>query len=605
SGEGTISSRKKRFEASDEVENREPALWAGPGAEAGANWSSLLRLTEQEVKPDTPAIPSVRSRIQRLQEITVRGRSLDGEVEELGGPKPENAKDESAWAELEADAKNLSAEGSSVCTVLELGDGHGDGELLPIGHSTMAPHRAPLPSLETAGRLRKERQEELAMVSSVVDHSNPWRAQSMRRKKRRLEELITEGPPFEPLGDAALSILTLKVIFLVAITLDSDAAEISLEDSDCSLDVPRERCVSSLEVRLRRPGSFGSPSPKKPPTLCDSVDGERPKEDGAEDDAQRRVTMNSSEIIDRIFEGVLDVSDVSQDLDMELPPVSILSPLTKSADLQAALSPLGSVVSSLPELLEEELPVTPAKEEFDLPHSIDTYRTLRKNLQKEGRGQLCTPTNSRTQEKRKAELRPPDLKERIKVLNQEVSALQRVMEQSCRALSCCVDVEHGKGTRQEAEAERLLLVSAEKRKAILRHLDRLREYSGSSESSAASGKMRPCRASVTISNIQLPLKVDYVCTALRDSGSQGHYFLILIRYGSHDVVATPLASAADAQTGDTIIFPTTVTLNDADADFRIEVEVYSMTQSRSVLSVDKRKSLKPPKITPKKLLPSR
>lgn len=58
--------------------------------------------------------------------------------------------------------------------------------------------------------------------------------------------------------------------------------------------------------------------------------------------------MNSSELIDRIFEGVLDVSELSEEhfseeVDLDLPPVSILSPLTKSADLQAAISPLVSL----------------------------------------------------------------------------------------------------------------------------------------------------------------------------------------------------------------------------------------------------------------------
>lgn len=51
-----------------------------------------------------------------------------------------------------------------------------------------------------------------------------------------------------------------------------------------------------------------------------------------------------------------------------------------------------------------------------------------------------------------------------------------------------------------------------------------------------------------------------MCVLLLFLGSLGHYFLILIRYGSYEVVATPLASAADAQTGDTILFPTSVIL---------------------------------------------
>lgn len=43
-------------------------------------------------------------------------------------------------------------------------------------------------------------------------------------------------------------------------------------------------------------------------------------------------------------------------------------------------------------------------------------------------------------------------------------------------------------------------------------------------------------------------------------GRPSHYFFILIRYGPCNIVATPLATAADAQNGDTISFPTSVIL---------------------------------------------
>lgn len=78
--------------------------------------------------------------------------------------------------------------------------------------------------------------------------------------------------------------------------------------------------------------------------------------------------MNSSELIDKIFEGVLDVSEVedhmSGELDLELPPVSFLSPLTKSLALQAAISPLVSLAlcgtSSVPASLHFLLSIVPA-----------------------------------------------------------------------------------------------------------------------------------------------------------------------------------------------------------------------------------------------------
>ncbi|XP_073461689.1 anillin-like isoform X1 [Aquarana catesbeiana] len=576
--------RKKRFNASEEeMENRDPGVLEGTCRDS---WSSLLRITEQEIKPDTPAIPSIISRIQMLKDSHERDLSLDFMEEGQSVAEADDGKDDSGQLQ-----PALNEEGAILmeCSTEGLNKKTPTKERLPLAQSTLATRRPLLsledhpPSVETASRLRKERQEEVDMVCAVVDRSNPWRAASMRQRKRPLEQ-VGKG---------------------------SESTELSLESSEGSLDVSVERCVSSLEVRLQRTCSNDSLPPEELPSSFDAADEDRSREDLAVDlGDQRRVTMNSSELIDRIFEGVLDVSELSEEhlseeVDLDLPPVSILSPLTKSADLQAAISPLGSVVSSLPELLEEEPTVrrvTSAEEEVHLPYSIDAYRTLRRNVQLESVSQLCTPTTSRHPERRPLE--KGDAKERIKLLSKEVSSLQRIIEQSCCALSYCVDVDHGKGTRQEAEAERLLLVSTEKKVALLKELDRLRGERSEEPESCPSEELRPCHGSVTISDIQLPLKVDYVCKAIRDSGSLGHYFLILIRYGSYDVVATPLASAADAQTGDTIIFPTSVTLNKTSADFRIEIEVYSLAQSGPITTVDKRKSLKP-KITPKKLLSSR
>ncbi|KAM5125167.1 anillin-like, partial [Mantella aurantiaca] len=373
----------------------------------------------------------------------------------------------------------------------------------------------------------------------------------------------------------------------------SDWTELSLEGAE-SLDVSDKRYVSSLEVQLQRTCSSDSLPSEDLLSLQ--------AEDEDKEDHGDRVTMNSSELIDRIFEGVLDVSEGSVDLD---PLGSLLSPLTKSVDLQAAISPLSSVVSSLPELLEEEPTqsrVTSTEHEIHpMPYSIDTYRTLRRNIRLESVSQSFTPSTNHQPESIPQE--KGDSKQRIRILSKEVSSLQSIITQACSALSCCVDADHGKGTRQEAEAERLLLLSTEKKAALLKELERLRDPSEEPPSSL-SQELTACRGSVTITDIQLPLKVDYVCKAIRDSGSVGHYFLILIRFGSHDVVASPLASAADAQTGDTILFPTSVTLNDVGADFTIEIEVYSLAHSGLVTTFDKRKSFKP-KITPKKLLGSR
>lgn len=47
----------------------------------------------------------------------------------------------------------------------------------------------------------------------------------------------------------------------------------------------------------------------------------------------------------------------------------------------------------------------------------------------------------------------------LQALNEEAGKLQTVISQTLQALSCCTDEEHGRGSLEEAEAEKLLLVS--------------------------------------------------------------------------------------------------------------------------------------------------
>ncbi|XP_063801854.1 anillin-like isoform X2 [Pseudophryne corroboree] len=596
--------RKRRFTPlQDEKENRVPAVLGGPEVACSDGWSSLLRITEQEIKPDTPAVPSVKSRIQMLRDISMRDTTPDAGEDLQGVPPTENGKNNCVLAD-----PALEVEPETITGHWDLNPGNKpvmEEGLVPVTHSTLA-IRGPLlstgvnlPSEETAIRLRRERQEELAMVCTGLDHSNPWRAESMRRRPRSVEEQdLTRGKRRRRVRAGRGRVKMGPLLETHSDSSGSDTIELFSEGGNESIDVSDNRYISSLEVQLQ--GTCNS----------DCMDG----------DISQGI-INSSALIDHLFEAALDAGDCSDALDasgssaaldagdnsheleMDLPPMSILSPLTKSADIQAALTPLNSVVSSLPELLADPLvtPKTSADEQNHLHYSIDGYRTLRRNVLTEVNAKLCPPTQIHHSESLQAARGGADLKEGIMLLSKEATSLQRIIEQACTALSCCVDAEHGKGTRQEAEAERLLLLSTERKGALLKELERLRGQRSEDPEPSPSRELRPCRATVSICDIQLPLKVDYVCSTLREPG---HYFLLLIRLGSHDVVATPLASTADAQTGDAIHYPTTVTLNDAASDFRIEIEVYSLAQGGAVSALDKRKSFKP-KMTPKKLLSSR
>ncbi|XP_048887520.1 anillin isoform X3 [Brienomyrus brachyistius] len=352
--------------------------------------------------------------------------------------------------------------------------------------------------------------------------------------------------------------------------------------------------------------------------------------------------MSTSGMIDQLFAGVLDTEEEEEDKRMKghcdsdaaegkgeemglgtedvelesrsldsstdelltLPPSCILSPLSKS--VEAVVTPLRLASSCLPDVASvnciPERPHNPPSSSAPL-YSIDAYRTQRQNSQHAVH--IVTPTTSRRKPQASCPQPPINTKDRIKALSEEAAKLQAVVTQTLQALSCCTDEDHGKGSLVEAEAEKLLLVSCEKRTALLAEVAQLRVGVESGEAVTVSPSQEPCRGTVTIANIQLPLKVDFVCSSLTLAGRPTHYFFVLIRYGACNIVASPLATAADAQTGDSISFPTSVTLQDIRSSFEIDVEVYSLSQTPgNAKNFNTERFSTKSKVTPKKFLSS-
>ncbi|XP_062317229.1 anillin, actin binding protein 2 isoform X2 [Osmerus eperlanus] len=295
--------------------------------------------------------------------------------------------------------------------------------------------------------------------------------------------------------------------------------------------------------------------------------------------------------------------DTSGD-DLTFPPSGILSPLGKS--VEAVVTPMRLAASQLSNpaslLLTPKEQTTPPPDTAPL-YSIDAYRTQSQSTKPDI--VIVTPGVQR-QNPDKTQTKPSiNTKERILALNEEAGKLQTVISQTLQALGCCTDEVHGRGSLEEAEAEKLLLVSCEKRTALLAEVARLKE--SSSEVPRAGGgdvdsiTQVPCRGTVSISSVQLPLKVEFVCSARNRTGRPSHFFFVLIRYGACDIVATPLATAANAMNGDTISFSTSITLKDIRSNFEIDVEVYSLSHTSGNACPVERSTAKS-RVTPRKLL---
>ncbi|XP_042631552.1 anillin-like [Cyprinus carpio] len=633
-----------------------------------------LRLAELEVKPDTPAITSIRSRVQQLSQRRDGGTGLVQRC--LSDPGSEGCTDSMS---------------SQIC---HIGEGEFSSRLecfkapTPLnspGHTTPCTRNlssfvhgiqqqlntAVTPSSKEASRIRQARENELRQLKVQPVAENMWLKRSLsdsslterpspstsspwvHRKNQK-----PQWPPLQPGTEE------LKGSEFSSCEVDSKVFDESLNTPPpCSVDIrfPNEELYTSIEPGalststlidkmfedvlqhadkevevegedgnkeegVEKDESNSSETEKEDKTDLDTVEKEDKQEpvtvtlneyplDQSEMCEESEETPDASSATDKEKE-LQSVNDGEEEMEkkqestpmgdedfLTLPPSCILSPLSKS--VEAVVTPLKIEITvsepSVQPPSPEEMTASPADSVQPL-YSIDAYRSQRKIHPPST--QSLTPGVQKQVQEKTCSKKPINTKERIKALNEEAAKLQTIISQTLQALSCCSDEEHGKGSQQEAEAEKLLLVSSEKRAALQTEVSRLREGE-SGEPDSQNAPLQPCRGTVSISSIQLPLKVEFVCSAR--TGRPTHYFLVLIRYGPCNIVATPLATAADAQNGDTITFPTSITLQDIRSNFEIDVEVYSLSSTQSTTcsmnTLQFRSSTKS-RVTPKKILHS-
>ncbi|XP_073406093.1 anillin [Dendrobates tinctorius] len=342
--------------------------------------------------------------------------------------------------------------------------------------------------------------------------------------------------------------------------------------------------------------TFEASSSKQMEKACD--DGES---DGERDDGEDAFNISSMSLLAPLAETVGVGS-----------PEAFLSKSSMAAD--------SSKVSDSPKSVTFQTSASEDTEEFqesvlceeenpNLLYSIDAYRSQRykesdrppvvqKIVRKED-------VSSRVEDKRNASPRPLNIKQKMKMLSNEISLQQTVIHQASQALNCCIDEEHGKGSQTEAEAERLLLVSTEKRAAMLAEINKLKSEGPQKKPTSHGNYNTPSRGLISISEIFLPLKTDFVCSTSQRPESANYYFFIIIRSGAENMVATPLTSISSSMKGDALSFSTIFTLEDVSNDFEVCIDVYSLAQQKEFPSSDKRKkAVKSKAITPKRLLTS-
>ncbi|CAL9691141.1 unnamed protein product [Knipowitschia caucasica] len=335
--------------------------------------------------------------------------------------------------------------------------------------------------------------------------------------------------------------------------------------------------------------------------------------DGSDCSEQNVDSINSA-VINELFQGVLEQSDdytEEEEDPLNISSMSLLAPLAetvaavvKSPDRMMTSTPASSFIVKSP---LDKTPRTKLRRslssdsihvlspEHRLPYSIDAYRSTRvKDTERPSIKQVIVrreEVSQRADEARGSSLF--SVKQRMKVLTSEMTMQQTVIHQASQALNCCTDEEHGKGSQVEAEAERLLLVATEKREVLKAELDRLKGDPSAQKKAAAlteGSGLLASRGSLTLHELRLPLKADFVCsTANKPESASKHSFFVMIRAGAEHTVATPLASTHRGLSGDTLTFPTKFSMADVSSDFQIMIEVYCFVQKREICADKKKK----------------
>ncbi|NXF80627.1 ANLN protein, partial [Sclerurus mexicanus] len=494
-------------------------------------------------------------------------------------------------------------------------------------------------------QLKQERERELACLRGRFDRGNLWSAEKSDSSKRKLPEAKMESqsqtsPKRPPSSDVTTS----------GSADDTPAGDGPVKSpSEESLGKNCHTTAKPSPVKITE-----SKSPVKAMSVSKLEQlAEKPKDEAYEVKMSVDDEMNSSKVINEIFEILQengpDIEKLKKEMSMSLEgesdeddqeeslnisSMSLLTPLVESVSntalsfRQAFISPCkstgeGSSISDV-SLKSEKFQRTKVpraesgdsigsmSEDRNLPYSVDAYRSQRfKETDRPSIKQIIVRKEdvaSKLEMKKNGPSDQVNIKKKMQELNNEINMQQTVIYQASQALNCCFDEEHGKGSQEEAEAERLLLLATEKRTALLEELNKLKSegpHNKRNKGASTSTEFAPSRGSVSISEMRLPLKADFVCGTVQKPDAANYYYVIILRSGAENMVATPLASTASSLNGDALTFTTTFTMHDVSNDFEINVEVYSLVQRKEVTSTDKRKKANKSKvITPKRLLTS-
>ncbi|XP_045117440.1 anillin-like isoform X5 [Portunus trituberculatus] len=235
------------------------------------------------------------------------------------------------------------------------------------------------------------------------------------------------------------------------------------------------------------------------------------------------------------------------------------------------------------------------EQDVTLAHSISMYRKQKPDV-------ICTPVR---QIIRRPDLHSPSpepvspsvtVSARIKELQEEVLEQQRVIAQASNAVSVVLKRPEQQGTPQHVEAEKLLLLSSQKRQSALNEIQRIKAEGALGQQSWAGDDT--CMGSISISNITVPLKHEFLQRGMK--GNDLYHLMVLVKH-REQVISSQLMTTPECVVEGAVTFPNLIALHHLTSNFNITLEVYALsTQEPRQLNMKKEQSRM--KLTPLKKL---
>lgn len=180
---------------------------------------------------------------------------------------------------------------------------------------------------------------------------------------------------------------------------------------------------------------------------------------------------------------------------------------------------------------------------------------------------------------RSASRKSVELQHNKHLLYEQIEALESTWRQASSAVALCENHHSLKGSSQEVEAERLILSSNLRRDSLFHELVNLE--SGQEQSHVNADEIRPCVASLKVSNIRLTLNQQFVEYLTTRIGMKYLYnFVCIIKVNSPESVVsthsiTPEISVLNPNYS-VLEFTDTLTLHGVESCFEMTVQIFTL-----------------------------